>query len=211
MTPVLGWYLFCLGLALGVTLLAMSAYLALSPPWLRWLLLASGALVASRYVVMAVLSVDPAPQAAWGLRWCWYGTSIGLPFASAVALDALVRHPAMSPKKLLRWFSPFLAGYVLAIFLGHLTVAADPLLGASLKLTGLGVWLLASVHAVFVAGFVWLGCQLFRKIPSKPIRLALAALMLAQGYWYLRPYLFSEMAALLAVWFALQTARQHTV
>lgn len=222
-SPIVGWYLFWLGVAVGVTALAMTAYLAISPRWLRWLLLASGAFVASRYVTMALFATSPEPHALWALRRCWVATSVGLTFPAIVALDQLVRHPAMSPKKLLRWFSPFLACYALVLGFGRFELTADPLVGTSPRLVGGWLWVLAVVQGLFVIGVLALGALLIQKLTSRRIRIALFGLMGAYGYlgldglflaldrWYFRPFLFSEILALIAIWFALETARQSSV
>jgi len=69
----------------------------------------------------------------------------------------------------------------------------------------------------------WIGTLLIRKIQTMRIRLALGVLMaayaylgldgtlLALGRWYARPFLFSELLAFLAIWFALEMARNQTV
>ena len=223
LNPMVSWYLFCLGLGVGLALLVMTGYLSLSPPWLRWLLLISGMLAASRYVVMALFAVSPDPQELWGLRACWFGTSIGLTLPGMVALDQLVRHPAMTPKKLLKWYAPFLAAYLVAILFGPYELTADPLAGQSPRLVGWGRGLLAATHSVFVAGFVWLAAMVCRKLPVPRIRLALGLLMAAYAYlgvdgvlrsaggWYVRPYLYSEFLAMGALWFALDTARRQAL
>ena len=219
--PILAWYLFCLGLAVGMAVLAMSAYLSVSPPWLRWLLLASGVLVASRYVTMALAAISPHPQELWWLRWCWYGTSIGLTFPSVVALDQLARHPAMTPKKLLQWYAPFLAAYLLVLLFGRMEWFRDPLVGTTVKLGGWAIYLLAFAQACFVMVFLAMAGFLLSKIRSPHIQMALILLMAAYAYltldgvlvtfgrWYLRPFLFSEIFALLAIWLAFETADKH--
>ena len=209
----MAWELFVLGMATGLVVLLLTCYLSVSPPWLRWLLLASGGLLASRYVVMALFAVGAEPQALWGLRACWFGTSIGLTLPAVVAMDQLVRHPAMTPKKLLQGYAPFAAAYLAAILLGSYELAADPLAGPSLRLLGWGRWLLAATHSVFVAGFVWLAAMVCRKVPVARIRLALGVLMAAYAYLWLdgvlqRPSLSSELLAMGALWFALETARR---
>ena len=219
--PILAWYLFCLGLAVGVVLLAMAAYLTVSPRWLRWLLLASGVLAAGRYMTMALLAVSPHPQE---LRWawrCWYGTSIGLTFPSLVALDQLVRHPAMTPRKLLQWYAPFLAAYLAVLVFGHMDIVRDPMVGNVVRLGGWALRLLAFTQAWFVLAFLGMAGLLLKKISSQPIQIALVFLLAAYAYlgldgvlvtlgrWYLRPFLFSEIFALLAIWLALETADKH--
>ncbi len=221
MTPLAGGYLFLLGLASGITLLAMTSYRRISPTWLKWLVMATGLFVFSRYVTLALFTWPDAPQRFSALRHCWLATSVGLTLPSVVAVDQLIRHPAMTPKKLLRWFSPFLAAYAAVILFGRFTAVPDPVAGWTLDLAPGWERLVAVVQSVFVAGFLCIAGMLARKIPVTQIRVALGGLMLAQAYlgldgillamgrWYMRPFLFSEMAALLAIWYALETA--HTL
>ena len=72
--------LFLSGLATGLSLLLMTAFLSLSPRWLRWLLLACGALLIGRYLAMAAFAITPHPsgEAAWNR--CWLAASIGMTF-----------------------------------------------------------------------------------------------------------------------------------
>ena len=215
MTPsssVAAWHLVALGLALGCTVVAMTAYLSVSPAWLRGLLLGSGVLAAGRYVSMAVLAVNGSAGANWLVTHAWFGTSIGLTFPAAVALDQLVRHPAMTPQKVLRVYAPFFAADVLVLLFGRVQVALDPVAGVDVALLGLWNWLLVASQALFVLGVLWLGAALITKIPIRRIQLALAVLMGAYAALGLnvRPVLWSEMAACLALWFALDTARQQS-
>ena len=211
-------YLFLLGLASGVVLLPITAYRRVSPPWLKWLLTATGLFTISRYVTMALFTNAEAPQLFWGLRHCWFATSIGLTLPSVMAIDQLVRHPAMSPFKLLRLFSPFLAVYSTVILFGTMTPQPDRIAGWMPILSLRWQWLLSGVQTVFVIGFVGICAMLIQKLPSRPIRgallvLALAHLylgfdgvLLALGKWYFRPFLFSEIFALLALWHAYDTS-----
>ena len=207
-------YLFCLGLACGLALLTLTAYRRVSPPWLKWLLIGLGLFVMSRYVTLALFTQAKAVQQFWALRHCWLATSVGITLPSVIAVDQLVRHPAMTPKRLLMWFAPFLIVYVAVIAAGHFTPMPDPVIGWALKLSPTWQSLLSIVQGIFVVAFVS-GCLLLiRKLPSRPIRLALAGLiaahlylavdglLLALGGWYFRPFLFSEMLTLLALWHA---------
>ncbi len=135
-----------------------------------------------------------------------------------MAIDQLLRHPAMSPAKLLRTLSPLLAVYAVIILFGRMTPSPDHVAGWLPHLEGGWRWLLSSVQAIFVIGFLGICVALIRKIPSIPIRRALAGLILAYlflaldgvvlavGWWYFRPFLFSEMLALLAIWYAYDTS-----
>ena len=211
--------LFLLGLACGVALWATSAFRRVTPWWLRGLLIASGFFMVSRYVAIAVFASAETPEQVWWMRHCWFATSLGLPLASAVAVDQVVRHPAMTPKKLLTWLAPFLIIYLTIILFGTMTLVPDRVVGWTIHLSHGWQMLLASTQATFVVGFLATSLILFRKIPSPRIRRILLCLMggqvllacegvfLALGVWDVRPYLYySEPLVLLAIWYALETA-----
>ena len=216
--PLASLYLFLLGLAGGLAVLTITSYRRVSPTWLKWLLVASGALVIGRYVTMALFTSEEAPQRFWALRHCWYGTSLGLTLPSVFAVDQLIRHPAMTPKQLLIRFSPFLVAYLAVILFAEVQAVSDRVMGWTLRLTIPWRVFGAAVQAVFVLGFIGMAVLLARKIPVRPIRLALGGLAAAQAYlgldglvlalggWYFRPFLFSEMITLLALWHAYETA-----
>ena len=211
-------HLFLLGLAAGVALLTVTSYRRVSPAWLRWLLTLSGLFVASRYLAMALFAATDSPQRVWGFRHCWFATSLGFPLAGAFAVDQLIRHPAMTPAKLLRWLAPFLAIYAAVILVAPMTASPDRIAGWTLHLTTGWQRLLGATHLVFTTLFLAIALMLMRKIPSKPIRIALAGLSVgfvllaldgvlsALHVWYFRPYLFSELFMLLALWHAFETA-----
>ena len=180
--------------------------------------MATGLFVISRYGTMLLFTLHDAPRIVWGLRHCWFATSIGLTLPSVMAIDQLVRHPAMSPLKLLRAFAPFLVIYSAVILFGAMTPQPDLVIGWTPQLSRGWQWLLGGVQTVFVVGFVGICLVLMRKLPSSPIRGALLALtlahlylgfdgvLLALGKWYFRPFLFSELFALLAIWHAYDTS-----
>ncbi len=213
-------YLFLLGLAAGVSLLTMSAFRRVTPAWLKWMLLASGVLVIGRYVAMAMFATAAQPHMVWGWRFCWFATSLALPLQTAFAIDQLVRHPAMTPKRVLMWLSPWLAAYLAVILFGHVTAAPDRIAGWGLHLTPGWQRLLAAAHSAFVLAVLALAWRLVPRLPSTAVRLALLGLAAAQvalaadgmlvglGYWYVRPYLWSELLALTAVWHAFNTAER---
>ncbi len=221
--PLQGWYLFCVGLAAGIAILALTSYATLSPRWLKWIVLASGVFAASRYLAIAICALHPDASSSWILRRCWFGTSVGLTLPSVVALDQLVRHPAMSPTKLLQRFAPFLAGYAAVLIFGSFDAQPDLLLGMHLHLVGWAAVFLAIIQSCFVLLFLGLSILIIRKLPVRRIQLAIAGLMLAHLYlgvdgvlesahlWSVRPFLFSEILALLAIWWALQTARSSSL
>ncbi len=217
MTGLAAVYLFLLGLAAGLALLTLTAYRRVSPTWLKWLLLGLGLFVISRYVAMALFTAPDAPDRFWAFRRCWFATSIGLTFSSVMAIDHVVRHPAMTPKKLLQWMAPFLLAYASVILFGQFEPQPDRVIGWIPRLTPVWQRVLSTTHSLFLIGFL-AGCALLaKKIPSRPIRRALAALaagqlllgvdgvVLAFGGWYFRPYLYSEMLTLAALWFAYDT------
>ena len=211
MTPILdplaALHILLLGLALGLTLLVAIAYLRLGPAWLRWLLLLSAGWLAGRYLAMFLFAVSPNPQDVWAWRYAWFGSAVGLTLPAAVAVDQLVRHPAMTPKKLLQWYAPFFLGYVAVIALGRFALMPDPVVGAAPRLIGWARWVIGAVQSAYVLGLSFICLQLMRKLPSKPIRLALAGLLLAFAYLAIDGRIGSELLALLAIWFALETAR----
>lgn len=211
-------YLFLLGLASGVALLAISSFRQVTPAWLKWALTASGLLVIARYVTLAIFTSSDAPQRFWGLRHVWFGSAIGLTFPSAFAVDQLIRHPAMTPKKLLRWVAPFLVAYGAVMLFGTYRPEPAPVVGWTLHLSAPWRVFVSAVQGAFAAGFIGIGAMLMRKIPSRPIQLGLLGLLAGQtllgldglivalGGWYVRPFLFSEMVMCLAIWHAFETA-----
>ena len=189
---------FWLGLAIGLTGLALSAYRLISPKWLLWLLVASGGLAIARYLAMAMFSTSGEPA----LQRLWFGSTIGLTFPGLVAVDQLVRHPAMTPQKLLKAYAPFFTFSLLALALKSMAV-------------------LALTQLAYAGLMGWLALLLSKKVPSRHIQVALWGLvaaflyialdgvLLALGVWYRWPFLYSELLTLLAVWWAFETARQH--
>lgn len=222
MTNPVAPYVYLLGLASGITLLAVTSYRHVSPRWLRWLLFATGLFVITRYISMALFTHPEAPERFWAFRHCWYATSVGLALPSVVAMDQLIKHPAMTPRKLLQWFSPFLLAYAAIILFGRFQPVPDPLGGWFPQLVGAWRWSAITVQTVFVVGFIALAVLFIRKIPSRHIRVALAGLVLAHlylgfdgvllalGHWYVRPFLYSEMLTLLALWHAFETSARAT-
>ena len=211
-------YLFLLGLAAGIALLTVSSYRHTSPAWLRWLLTLSGLFVASRYLAMALFAATDTPQRVWGFRHCWFATSLGFPLAATFAVDQLTRHPAMTPTKVLRWLAPFLAVYATVILVAPMTASPDRIAGWTLHLSTGWREVLGITHLSFTVSFLVIVFMVMRKIPSRPIRVALGGLaggfliltldglLSALHVWYFRPYLFSELFMLLALWHAFDTA-----
>ena len=211
-------YVFLLGLASGIACLAITSYRSISPNWLKWLLIISGCLMMSRYVSMVLFLYPEMPTRFWGLRHFWFGSAIGLTLPSVVAVDQLLRHPAMTPAKLIRWYAPFLAVYLAVMFLGAMSPQLDKMGGWTPRLQTGWLVLLSITQGSFVIMFVYFSITLMRKIPSLPIRRALFwltmgqvylgidGLVLSMGGWYVRPFLYSEVLTLLAIWYAFDTS-----
>ncbi len=218
MTASVRGYLFLLGLATGLGVLAITSYRRVSPNWLKGLLFACGLFVIARYVTMAIVTSAESAQPYWGLFRCWFGSSVGLTIPSAVAVDQLLRHPAMTPKKLLGWLSPWLIAYAAIVLLGTGSPVQDPVAGLTPQLTPMWRLLLVLAQLTFVAGFLALAGFFFTKVPTVAIRIPLALLIAAHLclavngviLWYgrgdVRPSLYSEMAALVVLWYAFDTA-----
>ena len=183
MPPTAVLYVFTLGVAAGLTLVIMGAYGRLSPRWLQVLLLASGALLAARYIGLTFLFVAPHEIPTQLLGIVWRSAPISFLLSSAVAVDQLLRHPAMTPKKLVRWMSPFLFAFALISLLAPTVLAGDPRVGWALCLPSLWGVALVAVQGVVAVVILGLGIFLARKIPSKPIIEALLLIGMAQAMW----------------------------
>ena len=107
---------YLLGLASGVALLPVLAFCQISTGWVRGLLIVGQALAAFSHALTASLGADPAVE-AWAARIGW-AAAAGTVAVSAFAVDQLLRHPAMTPRRLLLWIAPFLAGPLAAAVLG---------------------------------------------------------------------------------------------
>ena len=211
-------YFFLLGLSSGLALLMMTAFRRITPGWLRGLLLASGSFVISRYLAMATFANAARPDAVWPWHYCWFATSLAIPLQTAFAMDQLIRHPGMTAKTVLLRFSPWLAAYAAIILFGRMEAAPDRVVGWSVHLAPGWQWLLAAAHATFVLAVVSLVAMVARRLPSPPIRLALWGLAASQlllaldgilawlGHWSFHPSLYSEAFALVALWYAYDTA-----
>lgn len=172
----------------------------------------------SRYVTMALFTHPEAPQRYWALRHCWFVNSISLTLPGVFAVDQLVKHPAITPKRLLQWFSPFAALYALIILFGDVTPKADALTGWTPTLSN-GWLLLATVMQSAVAlGFLGLSVTFLPKLPDQRLKRALLLLaaafatlgldgaLFALGLSPFQPFLFSEILTLFALWYAFETA-----
>lgn len=211
-------YLFLLGMACGIAFLPLSAYRRVSPPWLKWLLMATGLFTMSRYLTMALFTSPDAPQRFWALRHAWFASSLGLTLPSAFAIDQLLRHPAMTPKKLLGWVSPFVLVWAAAMLFGRFTTRPDRVIGWTVHLDPVWRGVLSGAHGLYSAGIIGVGVALSLRLPSRPIRVALIGLACAHAYllfdgflllagvWYFRPFFFSELLTLVAIWHAYETS-----
>jgi len=217
MTPLIGVYLFLLGFASGLALLAAASFRHVSPRWLQWLLTATACLVISRYVTMALFTAPEAFRRFWPLRWLWFTGPVALTLPGVFAMDQLLQHPAMSPKTILRWYAPFLAVYAVVLIFGVGPTAEVP---EAWNTSVSPVWrmILSTAHGIFTLAFLAACVVLVRKPLAGRARLALLGLAAAYLYlafdgvllafngWYFRPFLFSEMVALVAIWNAFDTA-----
>lgn len=189
------WDVFLLGLAGGLAVMTVAACRRVFPRWLMASLLACGALVATRYVALAAA----APQVTAWRGALWQSGMIGMSWPAIAAVDQLVRHPAMTPTRLLQWYLPFLLTFGLTM-----------------------PWPIAAsiAQGLFAVAFIGVCAWLIRKLPSQPIRLALAGLAVGQaglvlsglcamvGGWKERSLLVAEMLMWLALWHAFETAHQ---
>ncbi len=217
MGPLAQLYLFLVGLAAGLAILAATAYRRISPVWLRGVLLGCAVLMLGRYVALAAHTSPEAAERWAFLRRFWFASVIGLTLPSVIAVDQLVKHPAMTPKRLLRWCAPWLAVQAALLLFAPLRLVPDSIGAWAVRMDAPWRWVLSATQALFVLGFLFLCLKLLRLLPAGPGRRALAALAAAQAWLgldgvvlalggsYFRPYLFSEMAVLLALWYAYET------
>lgn len=174
---------YLLGFATGLALATTASYRHVSPPWLRWLLMLSGAFVMSRYTIRAP----------------WILGAIGLTLPAFFAIDQLLKHPAMTPVKLLRWYAPFATLY------GLVLLCRDPAVMQRLS---------AVVTGLFSAVLLIVGLLLVRRVPVGTIRTALLLLIVAYVGFAIdtihmgsRPgFSYAELLVLLALWHAFETS-----
>ncbi|MBI4597675.1 MAG: hypothetical protein HY737_04645 [Candidatus Omnitrophica bacterium] len=186
--------IYLVGLASGVVLLPITSFRRLSPLWLKLLLVAAGCLLIIRYLMLGLPDPVAPPMGRWSAPFVRLTGAIGVTLPGIFAMDQLIRHPAMTPQKLLRWCAPLIA-------LDLVTCWRIPLAMLVQGAVGLG---LASACAM-----------LGGKIPVPSIRKPLAILGLAYGMWAaanlliglataipLRWMLLAELNLMLAVWHA---------
>jgi hypothetical protein len=174
---------FLFGLTSGLVILLLTAYRRLSPRWLKWLLIVMALLLLSGYVTLAYVAVDES----W-LRWWRFIRSVGLTLPGLFAVDQLIRHPAVTPKKVLRWYSPWFMAYGIASF------------------TPWWRWTVPAVTTFFSLMLLWISGMVIRKLPDRRIRLALISLSLAYLAMGLSGLLLADMLLLLALWSAFDTS-----
>jgi hypothetical protein len=174
---------YLLGLATGLALATTASYRRVSPPWLRWLLMLSGAFVMSRYT----------------LRAPWILGAVGLTLPAFFAIDQLLKHPAMTPMKLLRWYTPFAALY------GLVLLWPEPAVVPRLS---------AVVTGLFSTVLVTVGLLVLRQLPAGAVRTALLLLIAAYLGFAIDTIFtasrlgvaYSELLVLLALWHAFETS-----
>ncbi len=176
--------LFFLGLAAGIALLPTTAYRHVSPNWLRWLLIATGLGMTARYAVTGQLAGAGTAVPPHLLRADWLVVFLDVTLPGVFAMDQLVRHPAITPRRLLTWYAPCLA-----------LAAAAAVLGPPFP---------SLVSAAFAVGFAAIACILMRKLPGWTVRLALLALAAGMALVAIGG-LAAEIVVLLALWHAYET------
>lgn len=211
-------YLFLLGFASGLCVLVITSFRRISPTWLKLVLTAVILLTGSRYVVMALYTNPATLHRFWFLHPLWFGSLIGLTLPSIFAIDQLLRHPAITPMKLMKGYFPFLIAYIAIMVFGRGAPISDPTGSWIVQLDSVWQWVLISTQIIFVICFISACFLLINKIPNRIIRTALLILALGQLYlafdslllflggWYFKPFLFSEIFMLLAIWWTYETA-----
>ena len=211
-------YGFLLGLSTGVTLLTTTSYRRVSPAWLKWLLIISGMLLIVHELTLTLLISSISIDHLWALRFIWYLMPMALLFPGVMAIDQLLRHPAMSPNMLLRWLAPFLGADLLIISLARLTVAPNLVVGWMPVLERGWAMLSLLLHEALLLAAV-VGCFfLIRKPLPRAMRQALcglvvgfAALGLAVVFLLTQKWLsllLSELPMLFALWYAYETSTE---
>ena len=208
-----------LGAALGLVALPLSVCLDVSPRWLRQLLIGCGALLALRYLVMALSLAGGDARAWWGVRSLCSVHLIGLTWPAVVAADQLIRNPAVTPKTLVRWYAPFLAISLFIMVFGH--TGLMPAGGDEVRLALLGGWArLAGLLLGLFATALWaIGGAVWTRLPTGPVKAALTGLLGAYALVGLEglvqatrpspgPWMWPEMLALVALWAALRAGQR---
>ena len=212
-------YCFFLGLSIGISLLTMTSYRRVSPTWLRWLLIVSGILLIAHQLTLALVINSSSSDHLWALRVLWYLMPMALLFPGIMAIDQLLRHPAMSPKRLLQWLLPFFGADIALMALARLTVVPDPTVGW-MPVLAKG-WAISSLtlHEAMLAAAVVACLYLIGKPLPHAMRQALWGLtigLIALGlaiilltvtrHWLILP--LSELPMLFALWCAYETSAE---
>ena len=190
--PLQHLYLFLLGVAGGIALLPLTAYRRVSPRWLRWLLRAfSVSLIGCYGSTAAFEATQWKTVTEWALRSIWLVHTLGFLLPSVFAVDQLVRHPAMSPRRLLLWSTPVIiaCGLIVMMPRWHQSRIID---------AGISI------------GFIGLCGLILRKFPSFPGRKALLTLTAGQALVGFMPSLYADIAMLFALWYAYDTAAHQS-
>lgn len=213
-------YCFLLGLSAGVALLATTSYRRVSPTWLKWSLLASGTLLMAHYLTLALFTSPTPPQHLWALRFLWHLMPITLLFPAVMAIDQVLRHPAMSPTTLLKWLAPFLVADILMIVLAQSTVIPHPITSWMLSMDRGFVILSTLLHEAILVTVISVCLLVIRKPLPHLMRQALGVLALgctvlglaltlvAARAWDRIPLLISELLMLLALWHAYEAGAE---
>ena len=213
-------YCFLLGLSTGATILTITSYRRVSPAWLKWLLMGSGMLLITHYLTLALLTTPAPLHDTWPLRFVWHTMSMTLLFPGVMAIDQLLRHPAMSPKTLLTWLAPVLTADAVIGSLARLTVTPNPAGGWISSLDSGSMLLGTLLHEAVLVTAIAACLLLIRKPLPRLMRQALAGLaggfavfgimlaLFAARQWLQIPLLLSEVLLLLALWYAYETGAE---
>ena len=178
--------------------------------------------MAVRYRLMAAALGNGDLGLWWTIRSVWCVHLVALTWPAVVAADQLIRHPAVTPRALVRWYVPMAMAGLGVIVLGQIGLVPES--GVGMRLALLGAWARAaglllgsfSIILIVVGGMVW------RRLLPGPVKTSLSALLAAYALVGLEgvvqlvrpspaPWLWPEMIAFLALWNAFQTAQRASM
>ena len=163
--PMAGFYM--LGLVTGTALFPVWTFGRVSPSWMRGLILGCQLVIAAHYCLLGQMPPAGPDDLQW-FRPVWLAQGAQV-IVSAVVLDQLIRHPAMSPRRLLLAAGPFAAVPVLAAIIGPGAWTAWGTEGA-----------LTAFHLLYAA----VGGFLLLKIRMRRLQGMLALLLIAHlAFW----------------------------
>ena len=138
---------FLPGIACGMSLVLLTSFRTISTREIRWVLIACGLLLVSRYISLASTSPRYILGAEW-FRLLEIERTLGLWVPYAISLDQVLRHPAMTPKRVLRGCVVVSLIYLLASYLPVplISIALETLL--ALGLVGFGLFLARKIPAL---------------------------------------------------------------